>query len=78
MVDAETAVRDAVVALVARDGQSAVAEAIGVSQPTVSRYVMGRTALTLQLAVGLGRAYPEMRGVLARLTGAAPEEVAAG
>jgi transcriptional regulator with XRE-family HTH domain len=63
----EQRIRRAVAALVARDGQEGVAEAIGVSQPTVSRYLAGRTRLTLPLVVGLGRAYPDLRPLLNRI-----------
>ena len=70
MGDAEVEVRRAVAALVARDGQKAVAEAVGVSQPTVSRYLAGEHRLTIKLATGLGRTYPHLRDALARVLGA--------
>lgn len=72
--------REAVAALVARVGQSAVADRIGVSQPTISRFVAGHTRQVLPIAYELQAAYPELRGAFARLTGIvgtdAAEEVA--
>jgi len=60
----ENELRAAVGALVARHGQRSVAEAVGVAQPTVSRYLLGQRRLSMTLAVGLGRAYPDLRGLL--------------
>jgi plasmid maintenance system antidote protein VapI len=62
----EDELRRAVARLVTARGQAAVAEAIGVNQSTLSRYLLGQQRLTMTLAVGLGRAFPDLR---ARLVG---------
>ena len=81
-MDAERSVRRAVRRLVADEGQSAVALAAGVSQPTISRFLSGEHGLTFRLSRGLGRAYPELRERLRRAAVAEDaddvEEVVAG
>lgn len=60
----EDEIRRAVAMLVADEGQAAVADAIGVAQSTVSRYLLGQRRLTMRLAAGLIAAYPHLRATI--------------
>lgn len=70
--------RAAVAALVARVGQSTVAEAIGVSQPTISRFIAGHTRQVMPIAFDLQEVYPELREPFLRMTAKPTTADAAG